>query len=55
MEEFEKIKNTTLDAIRSNIKNVTIVQKWKTDIRQCLLRIRIKYVNLIDKFVYEFG
>ena len=55
MEEFEKIKTMTMDSIKSNIKNTTIVQKWKRDIRECLIRVRTRYVTMIDKFIYEFS
>lgn len=55
MEEFEKIKETAHDAIKSNVKNVAIVENWKKDIRSCLIRIRKKFTSLIDKFIYQFG
>jgi len=48
MDEFENIKIMTQEAIKTNMKNISIVANWKKDIRQCLMRVRSKYINMID-------
>ena len=55
MEEFDSIKNLTIEAIKSNAKNTTIISSWHREIRSALMRMRTKYVTLIDKFIYDFG
>jgi len=55
MEEFEKIKEMTHESLKSNVKNFEIVSNWKDDVRASLIRLRKKFNNLIDKFIYQFG
>ena len=40
MEDFEKIKKQTEDAIKSNFKNTTIIYKWRNDLRKALMNVR---------------
>ena len=55
MEDFQRIKRVTEEAVRSNMNNTTIIRQWKRDIRACIMRIKEKYNNLIDKFIYQFS
>lgn len=55
MDDFERIKALTMEAVNSNANNTTIIRNWKMSIRECLMRIRTKYIDLIDKFIYQFG
>ena len=55
MEEFETIKELTAEAVRSNIKNTTILKKWKLEIRSILMKIRDRFNSHIDNFIYQFG
>ena len=51
MDEFERIKELTHEAIKSNYVNTTTIKTWKYEIRSCLMRIRTKFVDQIDKFI----
>ena len=51
MEDFERIKKMTSDAITSNMSNTKIIAQWKYDIRKCLMNIRDKFSENIDKFI----
>jgi hypothetical protein len=48
MDDFERIKDLTSESIRSNMPNTTTIKRWKYEIRDCLMRIRTKFVNEID-------
>jgi len=51
MDDFEKIKLLTAEAVKSNLKNTTIVKKWKYEIRSILMRVRERFNDGIDKFI----
>ena len=51
MEDFERIKRLTSDAITSNAPNTRIIREWKNDIRNCIMRIRSKFMENLDKFI----
>lgn len=55
MEDFERIKELTAEAVKTNVKNTTIMRKWKQEVRQCLMRVRERFNDQIDKFVYQFS
>jgi hypothetical protein len=55
MEEFERIKELTAEAVRSNMQNTSIIKRWKLEIRNCLMKIRAHFIEGIDKFIYSFG
>jgi len=55
MEDFEKIKEMTAEAVKSNVRNTTIIREWKRDIRGCLMRVKERFNENIDKFIYQFG
>lgn len=55
MEEFERIKQLVAEAVRTNRENTVIMKKWKQDIRACLMRIRERFIENIDQFIYQFG
>lgn len=55
MDEFERIKDLTTEAIKSNYINTTTIKRWKYEIRNCLMRIRSKFVEQIDQFINKFG
>jgi hypothetical protein len=55
MDEFERIRELTKDAVKSNFVNTTTIKNWKYEIRNCLMRIRSKFVEEIDQFIYQFG
>jgi hypothetical protein len=55
MEDFERIKKLTYDAINNNIPNTTIIKQWKYQIRRSLMDIRDKFNQSIDKFIIQFG
>ena len=55
MEDFERIKEFTAEAVRSNLKNTTIIKKWKLEVRACLMRVRDRFNENIDKFIYQFS
>ena len=55
MEEFERIKKLVAEAVRTNMDNTVIMKKWKQDIRACLMRIRERFIENIDQFIYQFG
>ena len=55
MDDFERIKTLTADAIKSNFVNTTTIKRWKYEIRGCLMRIRSKFIDQIDAFIYQFG
>ena len=43
MEDFERIKALCAEAITSNIKNTSIIKKWKYEIRSRLMDIRTRF------------
>jgi hypothetical protein len=43
MEDFERIKDLTAEAVRSNHKNLDIIKMWKQEIRACLMRVRERF------------
>ena len=51
MDDFERIKTLTADAIKANQPNARIMRQWKYDIRNCLMRIRVRFNENIDKFI----
>ena len=55
MEYFEKVKEMTILAIKSNQVNLNIMKQWKYQIRSCLMKIKERFNESIDKFIYEFG
>ena len=55
MDEFERIKELTSEAIRSNNVNTKTIKNWKYEIRNCLMRIRTKFIDQIDNFIKQFG
>ena len=55
MEDFERIKKLTSDAITSNAPNTRIIREWKNDIRNCIMRIREKFIENTDKFILQFA
>jgi hypothetical protein len=55
MDEFERIKTLTSQAIKSNFVNTSTIKTWKYEIRSCLMRIRTKFIDQIDKFIKSFG
>lgn len=55
IDDFERIRELTVNAIKSNIINTTTIKDWKRDIRTCLMRIRAKFIEQIDKFIFQFG
>lgn len=40
MEDFERIRDLTAEAVTSNIQNTTIIKNWKAKIRESLMLIR---------------
>lgn len=55
MDDFERVRTLTADTIKNNIINTTTIKRWKIEIRQCLMRIRTKFIDQIDAFIYQFG
>ena len=55
MEDFERIKSLTEEAIKSNIKNTTIIATWKCELRKSLMKVRNRYIRHIDNFIYQFS
>lgn len=55
MDDFERIKTLTAKAIQSNFINTTTIKRWKYEIRECLMRIRSKFIDQIDAFIQQFG
>ena len=55
MDEFERIKELTSEAIKSNNVNTKTIKNWKYEIRNCLMRIRTKFIDQIDNFIKQFG
>ena len=55
MDEFERIKELTAEAVRSNQKNASIIKQWKLEIRKKLMKVRETFIQDIDKFIYQFG
>lgn len=51
MDEFERIRDLTSEAIKSNHVNTKTIKTWKYEIRSCLMRIRSKFIDQIDKFI----
>mmetsp|Transcript_6459 Transcript_6459/g.10408 ORF Transcript_6459/g.10408 Transcript_6459/m.10408 type:complete len:244 (+) Transcript_6459:573-1304(+) len=55
MDDFERIKSTTEEAIKSNGVNTTIIREWKRSIRSCLMRIKEGFNDSIDLFIRQFS
>lgn len=55
MEDFERIKQITSEACKVHQKNLNITKKWKYDVRKCLMRIKTRFNDNIDKFINEFA
>lgn len=55
MDDFERIKTLTAKCIQSNFINTSTIKRWKLEIRQCLMRIRSKFIDQIDGFIFQFG
>lgn len=45
MDDFERIKEMTSEAIKSNMVNTKTIKTWKYEIRSCLMRIREKFLT----------
>lgn len=54
MEEFERIKELTNDACRSNLKNLDIIKKWKYEVRNSLMKVKERFIKNMDTFIYDF-
>lgn len=55
MEDFERIKNLTAEAVKSNIQNTTIIKSWKAKVRASLMEIRDQFNKYIEQFIELFG
>lgn len=55
MEDFERIKKFTEQAIQDNIDNTKIIKDWKKRVRVCLMKVRQEFLENIDKFIELFG
>lgn len=51
MEDFERIRDLTAEAVNTNIENTTIIKEWKHRIRRGLMDIRDEFNSNIDKFI----
>lgn len=55
MDDFERIKKLAHEAIKSNWENTKITATWKRSIRDCLMKIRERFNENIDRFIYQFA
>jgi hypothetical protein len=55
MEDFERIKELTAEACKTNTPNLSIIKRWKYDVRGCLMRLKHRLNENMDKFIYEFA
>jgi len=51
MDDFERIRDLTAEAVNSNIENTTIIKEWKHKIRRSLMDIRDEFNRNIDGFI----
>lgn len=55
MEDFERIRDLTAEAVTSNIQNTTIIKNWKAKIRESLMQIRQQFNKYIEQFIELFS
>jgi gas vesicle protein len=54
IEEFDRIKQCTADAINQNAKRVNAMKSWKNDIRSTVMKVRDDFVSWVDGFTSQF-
>ena len=50
LQDFERIKALTEEAIKSNMKNTKLMKQWKYDIRASLMKVKSTFCKQIDNF-----
>jgi len=54
MEDFESIKEMTLEVIESNLSNINLMKDWKKSIRSSLIKVKEHFIEWIDNFTNKF-
>lgn len=54
MEDYEAIKAATYRTVVENTPAMTLVQVWKSQIRQTLVQVRKEFNDWIDNFTHKF-
>lgn len=54
MEEYEAIKAFTYRTVVENTPNMTLIQCWKSQIRNTLVQVRKDFNDWIDSFTQKF-
>lgn len=54
MSEFERIKELTNKACHMNTKNMDIIRKWKYEVRKSLMKVKTRFNENLDLFIYDF-
>jgi len=54
MADFDDIRQLTMESIRNNRKNVSIMRDWKDKIRNTLLEVRNEFISAIDDYTEKF-
>ena len=54
LEDFEKIKEFVAKSICENAPNIHIIEEWKGQIRETLLKVKQKYIEWIETFTHKF-
>jgi len=54
MEDYEAIKAMTYRTVVENTPSMTLVNVWKSQIRQTLVQVRKEFNDWIDSFTHKF-
>lgn len=54
MEDYEAIKAATYRTVVENTPSMTLVQVWKSQIRNTLVQVRKEFNDWIDSFTHKF-
>ena len=54
MEEFEKIKQSTADIIKTNRGKMELMKNWKGEIRKCIITVRNDFIKWVDNITKQF-
>ena len=54
LEDFEKIKKDVARMIQENAPNIHLIQEWKSNIRETLVKVKMKYIEWIETFTNKF-
>ena len=49
LEDFERIKKDVSRMIQENAPNIHLIQEWKANIRETLVKVKMKYIEISEE------